>query len=83
MKSVRSEGCWNDPSMMRFMESFINERMMQTTMNPINQTIRKYQEKRELKYHVPPSIFFWFQIKFRIPSNFGQEPGSSEHCHLG
>src|SRR5437762_3458785 len=23
MKSVRSEGCWNDPSMMRFMESFI------------------------------------------------------------
>ena len=71
MKSMTRKRCRNNPLMMRLMQRLIHKWMMQSTMNPINQAIRKDQKQRELKHHIPPSIFLGIEIKFAVSADFG------------
>ena len=62
MEGVGGEGGRDDPSMMRFMQRLVYKRMMQSSMNPVNQTIGEHEEQRKLEDHVPPSIIFGVQV---------------------
>ena len=73
----------HNPPMMRLMQRLINQRMMQPAMNQINQPIRKHQEQRELRDHVPPPILLGVQVQFAVPADFGEKPWGGEDGHLG
>jgi len=73
----------HNPPMMRLMQRLINQRMMQPAMNQINQPIRKHQEQRELRDHVPPPILLGVQVQFAVAADFREEPWGGEDGHLG
>ena len=49
MKGMARVWSRHDPFMMRFMQRLIDQRMVQSTMDPINEEVREEDEKRELK----------------------------------
>lgn len=69
----------HNPFMVRFMQTLINQRVMQTAMDEINTEIRKQQEERELQVIV---ISEWFIgegiVEFGVPPYFGEEEGGGE-----
>ena len=79
MARIRSR---HDPFVMRFMQGPIDQRMVQSTMDPIDEEVREADEEWELKNVVQGERSIRRAIvKFCQTTDFAQEEGGSEDCH--
>jgi len=81
VEGMRSERCRNDPLVMRFMESPIEERQMEPSMDPVNAIVGKQQIKWYAEEEVRPAIFVRSIVQFGITPHFTQEPGKGKDSH--
>ena len=49
MEGMTREWRWHNPLMVRLMQCLVNQRMVQSTMDPINTQIRENNEQRKLQ----------------------------------
>lgn len=74
----------HDPLVMRLVQSFVNARVVQSSVNPIDEEIGKEDEEWELKDIVQPKGGVGRRIvEFGVPSYFPNEKGNREDCHDG
>ena len=67
---------------MRFMQGPIDQRMVQSTMDPIDEEVREADEEWELENVVQGERSIRRAIvKFRQTADFAQEEGGGEDCH--
>jgi hypothetical protein len=52
MEGVRCEWCWHDPFVVRFVQLFVHERMVESTVDEVDQHVGEEQEAWELQYVV-------------------------------
>lgn len=53
VESVRGVWCRHDPLVVRLVESLVDKRVVQATMDPVDAEVGKHQEQRELNIVVP------------------------------
>ena len=71
VESVRSIRARHDPLVMRLVQGTVNARVVQTSVNPVNEEIGKADEERELQNTVVWERFFGDGIvEFSVSANF-------------
>lgn len=96
IERVESVGCeWSrhDPLVVRLVQGFVNERVVQSTVNPVDAEIGKGNEEGELQPGVPATQAPCRALRERVVDqgvaiDFGKEPGYGEdgndgHCGEG
>lgn len=84
MKRVARVRRGHDPLMVGFMQSFVDFRMMQAPVDPIDEEIGEQDEERELKEIVQAKRGIRRGlIKFRVAAHFTEEKGRCEDGHDG
>lgn len=53
VERVAGVGCGHNPLVVRLVETLVDQRMMKSTMNQVDETIRERDEQRELEVVVP------------------------------
>lgn len=70
--------------MMRFMQMFVDERVMQTAVDQIDEKIGKDEEERELQIVVVgPGCVGEGVVEFGVALDFGPEEGRGHDCDPG
>jgi len=83
VEGMRGEWSRNEPFVMRFVDSFVDERNVQPTVDPVDTIVGEEQEHWGRKEEICPSIVFDIGIEPRITAHFTQEPWEREQCHAG
>lgn len=84
MKRMASVRCGHDPLMVRFVKSFVDFRMMQAPVDPIDEKIGEQDEERELEIVVQAERGIGRGvIKFGVTAHFAEEKGGREDGHDG
>lgn len=79
VESVRSIRARHDPLMMRLVQSAVNARVVQASMNPVNEEIGETDEEWELQDTVIWERFFGDGIvEFSVSADFQDEEWSSQ-----
>ena len=82
MKGVARIWSRHDPFMMGFMQRLIDQRMVQSTMDPIDEEIREADEEWELENVVQGEWSIRRAIvEFCQATDFAKEEGGGEDCH--
>ena len=82
VKGVACVRGWHDPFVVRFMQRLVNERVVQSTVDPVDEKVREAKEEGELdniiqrKWSVGGAV-----VKFRQTADFTEEKGGGEDCH--
>ena len=72
----------HDPLMMRFVQGFVDSRMMQAPVDPIDEEVGEHDEKRELKHIIQSKRGIGREvIKFCVAAHFTEEQGRCEDGH--
>ena len=72
----------HDPLVMWFVQSLVDERVVQTTVNPVDEEISKTDKERKLQNAVVRERLFGKAIvEFGVASDFENEEGSGQKCH--
>lgn len=75
---------WHDPFVMRLVKPFIEGWVMETPVDPVNETIGKGDEKRELQDVVEPERGLRrCVVELCVAANLAQEEGDGENGHYG
>lgn len=67
---------WHDPLVVWLVESLVNQRVVKTSVDPVDAEIGEDEEERELKVVI---VWHWFireaVVELRVAKAFGQEEG--------
>lgn len=55
MESVRGERCCDLPTMVRLVDGFVEEAMMQSTVNPVDEEVGEEEERGDVENKTRPS----------------------------
>jgi hypothetical protein len=84
VKSVRGEGSRHDPLVVWLMDVFVHARVVQSTVDPVDEGIGEEKEEGDLRIVVPSSrTLFRCVVKLGVPAYFGKEPGYGKDGHDG
>jgi len=84
VESMTGKWRWHDPLVMWLMQSLVNHRMMQASVNPVNEAIRKEYEERELKDVVERERGICRRVvEFGIAANLSEEERHGEESYAG
>lgn len=84
VEGVRGIRRWHDPLVMWLVEVFVNQRVVQATMYPVDEKVGKADEERKLQNVVPQSRTFNCDVvHFTVATNLSQEEWGREDCHEG
>lgn len=82
VESVRCKGGRHDPLVVRLVDVLVNARVVQATVDPVDERVGEEQEERNLSPVIPPSrTLFGCIVQLGVAADFSQEPGDSKDCH--
>ena len=75
----RGVGCWHDPFVVRFVQGFVDGRVMETSVDEVDAAVGEDEEQRELEVVVVGVGFVGEGVvKFGVAANFREEEGNGE-----
>jgi hypothetical protein len=84
MESVRCERGRHDPLVVRLVDVLVDARVVQATVDPVDEGVGEHQEERELCIVIPSSrALLSCVVELRVAAHFSEEPGNGEYCHDG
>ncbi len=79
---MAGERCRHDPLVVRLVKTFVDERVMQVSMDPVDAKIGKDEEERELKNVVPEAgALVCSVVELAVASDFDEEDGCRANGH--
>ena len=73
----RGIGCWHDPFMVCLMQMLVDQRVMETAVDEVDERVGKHEEEWELE---PVVVWVWFVgkcvVEFRVTLDLEEEEGS-------
>lgn len=91
VECMRGVWCWHDPFVVRLVESLVDQRMVETSMDPVDAEVGEHEEERELDVVVrisKPTKEWMFKARVRrtvvdegVASDFSDEEGYCEDGH--
>lgn len=82
MERMRGVRGGHDPLVMRLVQRFVDEWVMQPAVDPVDEAVRKQDEEGELEKIVPWEGGFGGEVvQFGVPADFGQHAHGSQKGH--
>ena len=81
MEGVTGKGSWHDPLMMQLMDVFVDRRVMQPTVDPIDATVSKGQKEEYGKGKVERATIRNICVQLGVSLNFCEEDEGSWNGH--